>query len=97
MTLGQKGGHKGDAPVFKTVKRFNNRAQGRRERGAPWAQRHEMRGTPSGSNNMDGFLLRIMSYVPSVHPVRHMFNPVGVGGITFVANPVCAACASTLG
>ena len=95
--LGQKGVREGDAPVSITVKRFNNKAQGRREGGAPWVQREEVRGTPTGSDNMDGHFLRIMSDMSSVHPVRRMFNPVGVGGNAFVANPGCAACASTLG
>ncbi len=60
-TLGRKGGREGGAPVFITVKRFNNKAQGRREGGAPWVQRQEVRGTPTGSDNMDGHILRIMS------------------------------------
>ena len=32
-----------------------------------------------------------------VHPAGRMLNPGGVGVIAFVANPGCAACASTLG
>ena len=38
-----------------------------------------------------------MSRMSRVHPVRRMFNTVGVRGIAFVANPGCAASASTLG
>ena len=83
--------------MFITVKRFNNRAQGRREGGAPWVQRQEVRGTPTGSDNMDGHIPRTMSRMSGVHPVRRMFNSVGVGGIAFVATPGCAACAANLG
>ena len=94
---GRRGGREGGAPVFITVKRFDNKAQGRRIGGAPWVQRQEVRGTPTGSDNLDGHILRIMSRMSRVHPVRRMFNPVRVGGIALVANPGCAACASTLG
>ncbi len=94
---GRRGGREGCTPVFITVKRFDNKAQGRREGGAPWVQRQKVRGTPTGSDNMDGHILRIMSRMSRVHPVRRMFNPVGVGGIAFVANPGCAASAATLG
>jgi hypothetical protein len=83
--------------VIITVKRFNNRAQGRREGGAPWDQRQEVCGTPTGSDNMDGHIPRTMSRMSGVHPAGRMFNPVGVGGIAFVANPGCAASAATLG
>ncbi len=96
-TRGQRGGREAGAPVFITVKRFNNKAQGRREGGAPWVQRHALRRTPTGSDNMDGHIPQTMSRMSGVHPVRRMFNPVGVGGIAFVANPGCAASAATLG
>ncbi len=94
---GRRGGREGGTPVFITVKRFDNKAQGRREGGAPWVQRQKVRRTPTGSDNMDGHILRIMYRMSRVHPVRRMFNPVGVGGIAFVANPGCAASAATLG
>ena len=96
-TRGRRGGREVGAPVFITVKRFNNRAQGRREGGAPWVQRQKVRGTPTGSDNLDGHIPRTMSRMSKVHPVRRMFNPVGVGGIAFVANPGCAASVATLG
>jgi hypothetical protein len=41
---GRRGGREGGAPVFITVKRFDNKAQGRREGGAPWGQRQQVRG-----------------------------------------------------
>ncbi len=59
------------------LKRFNNRAQGRREGGAPWVHRQAVRGTPTGSDNMDGHIPLTMSRMSGVHPVRRMFNPVG--------------------
>ncbi len=96
-TRGRRGGRVGGAPVFITVKRFDNKAQGRREGGAPWVQRQQVRGTPTGSDNFDGHILRIISRMSRVLPVRRMFNPVGVGGIAFDANPGCAASAATLG
>jgi hypothetical protein len=34
----QSGGREGNTPVFIAVKRLNNKAQGRRVRGAPWGQ-----------------------------------------------------------
>jgi hypothetical protein len=39
---GRRGGRDGNAPVFLTVKRLNNKAQGRREGGAPWGQRQKV-------------------------------------------------------
>ena len=59
-----------------TVKRFDNKAQGRREGGAPWVQRQKVRGTPPGSDNMDGHITRTMSRMSGVHPAGRMFNPV---------------------
>ena len=61
-----------------TVKRFNNKAQGRRKGGAPWVQRQEVQGTPRGSDNMDGHIPRTMSGMSGVHPVRRMFTPLGL-------------------
>ncbi len=74
---GRRGGREGGASVFITVKRFDNKAQGRREGGAPWVQRQKVRGTPTGSDNMDGHILQTMSRMSRAHPVRRMFNPVG--------------------
>ena len=96
-TGGRRGGREGGAPVFITVKRFDKKAQGRREGGAPWVQSQKVRGTPTGSDNMDGHIPRTMSRMSGVHPACRMFNPVGVGSIAFVANPGCAASAATLG
>ena len=90
-------GCKDGAPVFITVKRFNNKAQGRRIGGAPWGQRQKVRGTPTGSDNLDGHIPRTMSRILGIHPAGRMFNPVGVGGIALIANPGCAAYAATLG
>ncbi len=96
-TRGRRGGREGGAPVFINVKRFNNRAQGRRKGGAPWVKRQEVRWTPTGSDSMDGHIARTMSRMLGIHPAGRMFNPFGVEGIAFVANPGCAACAATLG
>ena len=94
---GRRAGREGGAPVFITVKRLDNKAQGRRKGGAPWGQRQKVRGTPTGSDKLGGHIPRTMSRMSGVHPAGLMFNPVGVGGIAFVANPGCAASAATLG
>ncbi len=39
VKAGRPSGREGGAPMFITVKRFDNKAQGRREGGAPWVQR----------------------------------------------------------
>ena len=83
--------------MFLAVKRFDNKAQGRREGGAPWVQRQKVRGTPTGSDNMDGHILRTMCRMLGIHPAGRMFNPVVVEGMALVANPGCAASAATLG
>jgi hypothetical protein len=93
-TQGRSGGLEGGVLVFITVKRFDIKAQGRREGGAPWVQRQKVRGPPTGSDNLEGHILRIMPRTSRVHPVRRMFNPVGVGGIAYVAKPGCAASAA---
>jgi hypothetical protein len=77
--------------------RWHTRTEGGREGGAPWVQRQAVRGTPTGSDNLDGHIPRTMSRMSGVHPAGRMFNPVGVGSIAFVANPGCAASAATLG
>ena len=94
---GRKDSPQGNAPVLITVKRLNNKAQGRRQGGAPWVQRQKVQGTPTGSDNTDGHIPRTMSRISRPHPVLRMFNPNGIGVITFVANPGRAACRSTLG
>jgi hypothetical protein len=76
-TQGRRGGREGGAPVFITVKRLDNKAQGRLEGGAPWVQRQEVPGTPTGSDNMDGQIARTMSCMSGVHTAGCMFNPVG--------------------
>ena len=80
-----------------TVKRLNNKAQGRREDGAPWVQRQKVQGTPTGSSNMNGHIPRKMYRISRPQSVRLMFNPDGISATAFVANPGRAACRSTLG
>ena len=88
-----------------TVKRFDNKAQGRREGGAPWVQSQSVRGTPTGSDNRDGHVPRPMSRGPcpacrGKHPGQRgppSVQPRWGWGDAFVADPGCAACAATLG
>jgi hypothetical protein len=69
----QSGGREGNTPVFIAVKRLNNKAQGRRARGAPWGQRQKLRGTPTGSNNNGGQTPRTMSlHVEGSSRAMHM-------------------------
>jgi len=49
--------------VLITAKRFDNIAQGRRERGAPWVHSQSVRGTPTGSDKLDSHVLRPKSRV----------------------------------
>ena len=88
-----------------TVKRFDNKAQGRREGGAPWVHSQSVRGTPTGSDNRDGHVPRPMSRGPcpacrGKHPGQRgppSVQPRWGWGDAFVADPGCAACAATLG
>ena len=82
--------------MFITVKRFNNRAQGRRARGAPWVRNERNAPNPNGVEHASsGMNPRRAGHCPrdmAIHVVGRCWGPAHL----LALDPGCAALPATL-